>query len=68
MVSAKAVIHYRTNRKYIYRWLKRYDGSLHSLVDKFHKPSCHPNQHTEQELTPIRNMKRRNPNNYLIVF
>ncbi len=46
----KAAINYRTNPQYIYRWLKRYDGSLHSLADKSCKPHHHPNQHNEQEL------------------
>ncbi len=63
----KAVIHCRTNRHYVYSWLKRYDGSLYSLADKSHKPH-HPNQHTKQGLTLIYNMRRSNPNTGLIAF
>ena len=61
----KAAIRYNTNRQYIYRWLKRYDGTLQSLADRSHRPHSHPNQHTEAELKLICNMHRRNPNNGL---
>lgn len=46
----KAAIRYKVNRQYIYRWRKRYDGTLASLADKSHKPHHHPNQHTDDEL------------------
>lgn len=64
----KAAIRYRTNRQYIYRWRKRYDGSLQSLEDRSHRPHSHPNQHTEAETKLIRDMRRRNPNAGLVVF
>ena len=46
----KAAVRYRTNRQYIYRWLKRYDGTLASLADRSHRPHSHPNQHTSEEI------------------
>lgn len=64
----KAAIRYKTNRQYIYRWRKRYDGTLQSLADKSHKPHHHPNEHTPDELKLIENMRKRNPNAGLIVF
>ena len=64
----KAAVRYRTNRQYIYRWKKRYDGTLQSLADKSHRPHHHPNQHTEEELKLISDMRRRNPNAGLVVF
>ena len=64
----KEAICYKTNRQYIYRWRKRYDGTLQSLADKSHKPKSHPNQHTEKELKLISDMSRRNPNDGLVVF
>lgn len=64
----KAAIRYKINRQYIYRWLKRYDGTLQSLADKSHRPHHHPNQHTEEELKLIKDMRRRNPNAGLVVF
>ena len=64
----KAAIKYNTNRQYIYRWLKRYDGTLESLANRSHRPHSHPNQHTEQELKLIRDMRRRNPEAGLVVL
>lgn len=64
----KAAIRYKLNRQYIYRWQKRYDGTLQSLADRSHRPHSHPNQHTEEEIKLIMNMRRRNPNTGLVVF
>ena len=64
----KAAIRYKTSRQNIYRWRKRYDGTLQSLADRSHRPHSHPNQHTQEELTLIRDMRRRNPNAGLVVF
>lgn len=64
----KAAIRYKTNRQYVYRWRKRYDGTLQSLADKSHRPHSHPNQHTELELKLISDMRKRNPNAGLVVF
>ena len=57
----------RASRKYnrprstIYFWLARYDGTIESLADRSRRPHSHPNQHTEEELKLIRDMRRRNP-------
>ena len=64
----KAAIKYETNRQYIYRWSRRYDGTLQSLANKSHRPKSHPNQHTEEELKLIHDMRRRNPEAGLVVF
>lgn len=64
----EAAIKYKTNRQYIYRWRKRYDGTLQSLADRSRRPHYHPNQHTSEELTLIANMRRRNPEAGLVVF
>ena len=64
----KAAIRYKTNRQYIYRWTKRYDGTLQSLADRSHRPHSHPNQHQPSELKLIQDMRRRNPNDGLVVF
>lgn len=64
----KAAIRYKVNRQYIYRWRKRYDGTLQSLADQSRKPHHHPNQHTEAELKLISDMRRRNPHDGLVVF
>ena len=64
----KAAIRYKTNRQYIYRWQKRYDGTLQSLEDKSHRPHHHPNEHTAEELKLIADMRKRNMNAGLVVF
>lgn len=64
----QAAIRYRVNRQYVYRWRKRYDGTLPSLADRSHRPHSHPNQHTNEELKLISDMRRRNPNAGLVVF
>ena len=64
----KAAIRYKVNRQYVYRWRKRYDGTLQSLADKSHKPHHHPNQHTAEELKLIADMRKRNTNAGLVVF
>jgi transposase len=52
---------YNKSRSYIYFWKARYDGTLESLADRSRRPHSHPNQHTEEELKLIRDMRRRNP-------
>ena len=41
---------YNVGRASIYRWMKRYDGTLESLQNRSHRPHSHPNQHTEEEI------------------
>ena len=64
----KAAIRYKVNRQYVYRWMKRYDGTPQSLADKSHRPHHHPNQHTSEELKLIADMRKRNTNAGLVVF
>lgn len=52
---------YNKSRSYIYFWKKRWDGSVASLACASRRPHSHPNQHTEDELKLIRDMRRRNP-------
>ena len=58
---AKSCRKYNKCRSYIYFWKARFDGSIESLACHSRKPHSHPKQHTEAELTLIRNMRRRNP-------
>ena len=64
----KAAVRYKLNRQYVYRWRRRYDGTLQSLADRPHRPHSHPNQHTPEEIKLILNMRRRNPNTGIVVF
>lgn len=65
---SKAAVKYKTNRQYIYRWKRRYDGSWDSLRDRSRRPLHHPNQHTDAEIKLILDMRRRNPHAGLVVF
>ena len=56
------------SRQSLYRWIKRYDGTLESLADRSHRPHSHPNQHRPEEIKLIEDMRRRNPNAGLVVF
>lgn len=42
--------------------------TIQSPADRFHRPHIHPNQHTEDEIKLIKNMRRRNPHTGLAVF
>ncbi len=64
----KAVVKYKTNRQYIYCWKRRYDGSMEPLRDLSRRTHHHPNQHTPEEIKPISDMRRRNPDAGLVVF
>ena len=65
---SKAARKYKTNRQYIYRWKKRYDGTLASLADRSRRPHHHPNEHTPQEIKLIRDMYRKNKHLGLVVL
>ena len=53
---------YHISKSSLLRWIKKFDGSKESLIDKSHKPlSKHPNAHTEEELKWIKDYTRRNP-------
>ena len=59
---------YNVGRATIYRWLKRYDGTLDSLKNRSHRPHSHPNQHTEEEIKLIKDMRKHNKHTGLVVF
>lgn len=53
---------YHISKASLMRWNKQYDGTRESLQPRSHRPQRqHPNAHTEEELTWIRNYHRRNP-------
>lgn len=53
---------YHISKSSLMRWNKKFDGTKDSLMDKSHRPlSPHPNSHTPEELSLIKNFHRRNP-------
>lgn len=51
---------YHTNRQFVYRQLKKYNGDVRSLSLKSRRPHNSPNAHTKDELTLIRRTLKRN--------
>lgn len=66
--ATKAAIKYKPNRQYVYRWKRRYDGSIESLRDLSRRLHHHPNQHTPDEAKLLSDVRRRNPDAGLVVF
>ena len=63
----KAAIRFGENRRTIYRWRNRYDGTLESLKDKSRRPHHHPNEHTE-EINLIKRYRANNKETGLVVL
>ena len=55
----KAARRYHTNRRFVYRQLEKYDGSIRSLALKSRKPKNHPTQHNESEIELLNNLRIR---------
>ena len=56
--NARSARRYHTSRQQVWRWRKKYDGTVKSLANKSTRPHSHPNQHTEEELSLIRHKYR----------
>ena len=56
----KATRRYHTNRQFVYRQLKKYDGTVRSLALGSRRPLHSPNAHTKSEFKLIRKMLKRN--------
>ena len=63
-----ASIQYNVNRRTIYRWMKKYDGTLKSLKNKSRRPHRSPNAHTEEEIKKIKDYKYKNKETGLVVL
>lgn len=50
---------YQTNRQFVYRQLKKYDGDVRSLILKSRRPRNNPNTHKEEELDLIKRMLKQ---------
>lgn len=54
---------YHVSKASLMRWMKIFDGTKESLMDKSKRPlTPHPRSHTEEEIRNIENLLRRNPN------
>ena len=56
----RAARRYHTNRQFVYRQLKKYDGTVRSLALKSRRPHSSPKAHKKEELALIQQMLKRN--------
>ena len=66
--ATKTAIRYKVTRQFVYFWVRRFDGDIHSLADHSHRPHHHPKQHSDEEIKWIRDLRKRNPDMGLIDF
>jgi len=57
--ATEASIRYHVSRKTLYKWLKRYDGTWQSLVDRSRRPHTFPSMHSEEEIRQIRRLAKK---------
>lgn len=66
---AETAIRFRVSRKTVYKWLKRYDGTVESLIDKSHRPKNSPKSHTIEELKRIKRcLKKHKWHDLILAF
>ena len=57
--AAETSIRYKISRKTVYKWLKRYDGTVESLKDRSKRPKSSPRAHTEAEMRAVKRAVKR---------
>lgn len=57
--ATEAAIRYKISRKTLYKWLKRYDGTWQSLVERSRRPHSSPRAHTAEEIRQIRRLAKK---------
>lgn len=63
-----ASIRYRISRKTIHKWIKRYDGSLESLIERSRAPHHVPRKQTEEEIRLVMGYARKYPGDMLLGY
>jgi transposase len=51
---------YKVSRQSVHRWLRRYDGTLESLMDRSRRPKHHPREHKPEEIALVLRVRRQN--------
>ena len=57
--GTETAIRYKISRKTLYKWLKRYDGTWQSLVERSRRPNRSPRMHTPEEIRQIRRLAKK---------
>ena len=65
--ATKTALRYKISRKAVYKWLKRYDGTIESLKDQSRRPKNSPKAHTAKEIWLIKKILKKIGNNDLIL-
>jgi len=60
--------HFQVCRKTVWKWRKRWDGSLASLKDRDHRPLHSPRAQTEEERRLVRRMRRKYGSDLLLGY
>lgn len=50
----ETAIRYKTSRKSVYKWLKRWDGTIDSLMDRSRAPKNRPRKSSDEEIRLVR--------------
>ena len=65
----ETAIRFGVSRKTVYKWLKRYDGTVESLMDRSHRPKNSPKAHTVEELKRIKRcLKKHKWHDLILAF
>lgn len=57
--GTETAIRYGTSRKTLYKWLKVWDGTWQSLLERSRRPHSSPRAHTEEELRIIKRLAKK---------
>lgn len=63
-----AAIRYRMSRKTLYKWLKRYDGTVESLQDLSRAPHYCPWKQTPEEIKLVERLSKKYENDRLLAY
>ena len=57
--GTETAIRFKISRKTLYKWLKRYDGTWQSVVERSRRPKRSPRAHTPEEIRQIRRQAKK---------
>ena len=57
--ATETAVRYKVSRKTFYKWLKRYDGTWESLMERSRRPHQSPRAHTPEEIQQIRRLAKK---------
>ncbi|MGI5877152.1 MAG: helix-turn-helix domain-containing protein, partial [Christensenellales bacterium] len=65
----ETAMRYKTSRKTVIKWRKRWDGTVDSLKDRSRRPHRSPRKHSDEEIRAIRKvLKKHHWNDLLLTY